>query len=135
MIFNAIRDATSEDLPAIAAIQGPSGWEPKSYLSYTCRVFVNEGKINGFLVSRETGPGEREILNLAVDLAQRRHGVGRKLMEEELQRPAKRWFLEVRESNQAAINLYWSVGFRPAGRRADYYSDPPESAIVMRFLS
>ena len=45
------------------------------------------------------------------------------------------WFLEVRASNAAAIQLYESAGFHRAGRRPDYYADPAEDAIVMRFFS
>jgi ribosomal-protein-alanine N-acetyltransferase len=45
------------------------------------------------------------------------------------------WFLEVRESNSAAINLYKTLGFLTAGRRENYYHDPQEAAIVMRLLS
>jgi ribosomal-protein-alanine N-acetyltransferase len=42
--------------------------------------------------------------------------------------------LEVRKSNEPAINLYKSFGFRPVGVRPNYYVDegqPPEDAIVM----
>ncbi len=45
------------------------------------------------------------------------------------------WFLEVRESNRAAINLYLSMGFEIVGTRPEYYRDPAEAAIVMRFFS
>ena len=45
------------------------------------------------------------------------------------------WFLEVRESNDAAINLYKTLGFAATGRRENYYSEPPEAAIVMRVFS
>ncbi len=44
-------------------------------------------------------------------------------------------FLEVRESNIAARNLYKRLGFLEAGRRRDYYPAPPEDAIVMKFHS
>lgn len=130
-----IRPANAADLPAIAAIQGDSGWPPESYLTYDCRVAVSGGAVAGFLVSRETAPGEREILNLAVDAAQRRRGIGKNLLESELARAGGSYFLEVRESNVAAINLYRSIGFRVIGRRPDYYLDPPEAAIVMTIFS
>ena len=38
-------------------------------------------------------------------------------------------------ANTAAIALYRIARFEPVGRRAEYYSDPPETAIVMRFFS
>lgn len=39
--------------------------------------------------------------------------------------------LEVRPSNQAAIQLYYKHGFAQVGRRKDYYRDPREDAIIM----
>ncbi|OPX39624.1 MAG: hypothetical protein B1H13_09390 [Desulfobacteraceae bacterium 4484_190.3] len=40
-------------------------------------------------------------------------------------------FLEVRPSNTPARKLYRQVGFREVGRRAKYYSDTGEDAILM----
>jgi ribosomal-protein-alanine N-acetyltransferase len=57
------------------------------------------------------------------------------LLEHELERGEGSWFLEVRESNVAAIALYEGLGFRRVGQRENYYRDPSESGIVMRFLS
>jgi ribosomal-protein-alanine N-acetyltransferase len=87
--------------------------------------------------SGQTEHAEREILLLAVDPANRRQGVGRALVEAELASASKgtTWFLEVRESNIAAISLYKAVGFTASGRRPGYYHDPAEAAIVMRFFS
>ena len=39
--------------------------------------------------------------------------------------------LEVRPSNQAAIQLYYKHGFAQVGRRKDYYKQPKEDAIIM----
>jgi ribosomal-protein-alanine N-acetyltransferase len=39
--------------------------------------------------------------------------------------------LEVRVSNQVAINLYTKIGFENAGIRKGYYSDNGEDAMVM----
>jgi ribosomal protein S18 acetylase RimI-like enzyme len=89
----------------------------------------------GFLLSRQTTGGEREILSLAVSSTMRRRGVALRLLEYELERGEGSWFLEVRESNAAAIALYESVGFRPVGRRKEYYNDSHEAGIVMSFLS
>ena len=124
---------------AIASIQAASpqaaAWEPESYLAYDCRIAVVAGIVKGFLVSRQTGPGEREILNLAIEPSQRRRRIARGLIEQELAGHNGVWFLEVRESNTAALNFYKRLGFEPAARRKDYYRDPPESALVMRFFS
>lgn len=138
-----MRHATREDLDAIASIQASSPeasqWEPSSYLEHDCTVGIAEGIVVAFLVSRETAPGEREILNVAVHAARRRCGMARKLLEAELSRPKTQWFLEVRESNAAARRFYESLGFRPTGRRENYYRSlgegSPEGAIVMTFFS
>lgn len=39
--------------------------------------------------------------------------------------------LEVRPSNEAAIQLYYKHGFTQVGRRKDYYQQPKEDAIIM----
>lgn len=39
--------------------------------------------------------------------------------------------LEVRPSNEAAIQLYYKHGFAQVGRRKDYYKQPKEDAIIM----
>ncbi len=134
-----VRAATPDDLAAIAAIQEASPeasqWEPASYLDHECSVAANAGRVLGFLVVRQVAADEREILNLAVDPAERRRGVARKLLETELWRPKMQWFLEVRASNSSAIKLYESTGFREAGRRESYYRNPDEPGIVMKFDS
>jgi ribosomal protein S18 acetylase RimI-like enzyme/glycosyltransferase involved in cell wall biosynthesis len=134
-----IRPATREDLPAIAAIQSASKeasqWTPESYLDHECLVASVEGKVAGFLVTRAVAPDEREILNVAVDPKFRRSGIGRILVETVLYGTGVAWFLEVREFNEAAINLYKTLGFTPAGRRENYYAEPCEAAIVMRVFS
>ncbi|MFR5602317.1 MAG: hypothetical protein ACLTKI_08250 [Lachnospiraceae bacterium] len=39
--------------------------------------------------------------------------------------------LEVRESNETAINLYRAYGFASEAVRKDYYHNPKENAILM----
>ena len=97
-------------------------WDPASYLDHDCRVATRltggpGDLVLGFLVVRQTTPGENEILNLAVDPAARRTGVARGLLEDALARTRGLWFLEVRASNAAALRLYESAGFERAGRR------------------
>jgi ribosomal protein S18 acetylase RimI-like enzyme len=134
-----LRPASREDLDRIAQIQTAcpeaAHWEPSSYLDIDCTVAAERGTVLGFLASRQTAPGQREILNLATDPAYRGRCIARRLLEAELERGKNQWFLEVRESNTPAIRLYESAGFRLAGRREKYYSNPLETAIVMRFFS
>jgi ribosomal-protein-alanine acetyltransferase len=134
-----VRPATAADLNAIIAIQkaspAASQWQPADYMQYDCLVAVQSTQIVGFVLSRPTAPGEREILNVAVDPAHRRHGIARRLLEAELARGRNTWFLELRESNIPALRLYESLGFQRAGLREFYYHDPKESAIVMKIIS
>jgi [ribosomal protein S18]-alanine N-acetyltransferase len=93
------------------------------------------GQICGFLVARIAGD-EAEILNAAVDTARRRQGVGTALLEAAVTtvqaRGAKNVYLEVRESNSAAISFYGRHGFEKTGERRGYYSSPTENAVVMK---
>jgi ribosomal-protein-alanine N-acetyltransferase len=135
----SLRPARLADLAAIDAIQAASPeavhWNPADYLKHDCRVCELNSCVAGFLVSREVAPGESEILNIAVDPAERRTGIARRLLTDALARVKGTWFLEVRASNAAAIRLYESAGFTRAGDRPNYYYAPPEDAIVMRFFS
>ena len=92
------------------------------------------GKVIGFLIGRQVG-GEAEILNAAVILTKRRKGQGgallKAVMDDFRERGVSRVFLEVRESNEAGIAFYEKHGFSKTGRRAGYYHDPDEAAIVM----
>ena len=78
---------------------------------------------------------ESHITNIAVAPEWRRHGIGRKLMEELLRislgQGARSITLEVRRSNVAAQNLYQSFGFVVAGVRRGYYTDDNEDALIM----
>lgn len=136
-----LRTAEAADLDAIARILAASPeasqWAASDCLSFDCTVAAlkADNRIVGLLLSREITHGEHEILNLAVDPAARRKGVALRLLESELDHREGSWFLEVRESNAAAIALYESLGFRRVGVRKNYYNDPLEEGIVMRFLS
>jgi ribosomal-protein-alanine N-acetyltransferase len=130
-----LRLACTADAPALEEIETESfpdaSWKAVDFLRYDCWIAEYEGVIAGFLVSRSTAPPEREILNLAVATRFRRSGAATLLLQQELKQPAS-LFLEVRESNQAARNLYKKLGFQEIDKRRAYYRNPPESAIVMQ---
>jgi ribosomal-protein-alanine N-acetyltransferase len=138
-----IRPGCAGDLSAVAAIQAASPqaaqWDVNDYVRYDLRVAICEQQIVGFLVSRAAGlPGddcEWEILNLAVLPAIRRHGVARSLLTSFLRDRHSPVYLEVRPSNEAAVRLYESLGFKEVKRRPEYYESPLEAAIVMKFHS
>lgn len=81
---------------------------------------------------------EAEIIDFRVDTSVRQRGVGRFLLGETLKTlnvsGVKSVFLEVRDSNVAAITLYEHAGFATIGRREGYYatSQGREDALVMR---
>jgi ribosomal-protein-alanine N-acetyltransferase len=135
----SLRPAMEADLDEIWRIQSASGqasqWKPADYLLHDCIVAAVEHCLVGFAVARRTAPDEIEILNVAVDPASRRRGIGRSLIRELIGKSPGTVFLEVRQSNIAARKLYHSLGFEVAGVRQDYYSQPMESAIVMKFHS
>jgi ribosomal-protein-alanine N-acetyltransferase len=93
--------------------------------------------ILGYIVARETA-GELHINNFAVRSGHRRRGIGAALLERVLAearlRQANAAFLEVRSGNHAAQALYEKSGFRAIARRANYYSDPREDAVVMSLV-
>ena len=137
--MTGIRRGGPGDLEEIAAIQEASPeaprWKVSEYEQYDLWVVLQDDRIAGFLVSRQLGEGEREILNLAVLPQFRRLGLARALLGTLLTGDSGDIYLEVRESNQAARNLYQSIGFREIGTRRKYYENPPEPAIVMKFHS
>ena len=68
---------------------------------------------------------ECNLLYIAVASHYRQQGIGRQLldalMRQSQQHNMSRVFLEVRESNQAAIALYTAAGFINNGMRKNYY--------------
>lgn len=78
---------------------------------------------------------EGEITNVAVDPDQRRKKVAQQLMTELIARldakEISRIVLEVRASNQPAIELYKKLGFENVGTRKRFYQKPTEDAYIM----
>lgn len=140
----AIRAFRAEDAAALTSIlqEAPeaANWTQESYRelmnSPGAVAFVSEtgGSVTGFIIGRRV-LDEAEVLNLAVTTAARRRGKGGALLgaaiEEFRARGVSRVFLEVRETNGTGITFYERRGFRKTGRRAGYYRDPDEAAIVM----
>ncbi|OHV73193.1 GNAT family N-acetyltransferase [Ensifer sp. LCM 4579] len=92
----------------------------------------------GFVLSRAAA-GEAEILTIGVDPRFARSGLGWRLMQavtrEALVKGAEAIFLEVDETNEAAIGLYRKLGFSKVGERRAYYQGAGgarTAALVMR---
>lgn len=78
---------------------------------------------------------EGHVTNLAVDRDYRRRGIGSRLLDTLVEaakaRGVRSLTLEVRESNEAAIQLYEKFGFYSVGRRKRYYPEDDEDALIM----
>ena len=142
-----IRPATPADIPAMMRLVNHSAtaahWSREQY----DRVFGGDAPrrlalvieesniIQGFLVAHEVA-AEWEIENVAIAGAARRRGLGTRLLGEFLNRARAEGgssvFLEVRESNRAARQLYEKWAFAQSGRFFSYYQQPQEDAIVYR---
>lgn len=85
---------------------------------------------------KSTLESEIEIYNIAVDKKYQREGIGTSLIQKIIQIGMKRQvnsiWLEVRESNTAAISLYKRNKFKEIYRRKKIYTHPQEDASVMK---
>ena len=101
---------------------------------YTSLIALDDQRIIGY-VGMKAVFDEADITNVAVDLSERRQGIGKALIKELLiiadQQKLNRIFLEVRMSNEAAIRLYERVGFKKIDCRKNYYEKPREDAWIM----
>lgn len=81
--------------------------------------------------------GEASVLRIAVLPEYRRCGIGNRLLKAALNeaknRDAEQAFLEVRAENEAAKQLYRSLGFQEFSIRKGYYRDG-EDAVMMRLF-
>lgn len=78
---------------------------------------------------------EIQIVNVATAPTFRKMGVGKSLISYLLdfakENEVNKLFLEVRESNVPAINLYSRFGFIAVGVSKNHYKEPTENAILM----
>jgi len=105
--------------------------------AFALRAIV-DGAVAGFCLCRLAGP-EVELLLIAVAPPSQGSGRAQALISSAqrlaLSRGATEMFLEVRENNLSARQLYRRTGFHEAGRRSDYYTGSDGSrfaAITMR---
>jgi ribosomal-protein-alanine N-acetyltransferase len=96
-----------------------------------------DGDLVGYCVAM-SGVGEMHLLNITVAPGARRRGHARRIVGELVwlcrSRDEDRLWLEVRESNDQAREVYRRLGFEAVGRRKGYYPAPAgqrEDAIVM----
>ena len=138
-----VKRMQQEDLPAVCEIEKDNfsmPWSETSFLDSmerTDTVFLTafaDGEVAGYLGCYCVA-GEGEITNVAVKDSCRRRGIGgmllQKLYEEGALLDCHEFFLEVRESNEAAIGLYTRSGFTKEGIRKNFYEKPVENALIM----
>jgi len=105
----------------------------------TCFLVAQMGdEVLGFAVFREVGD-DGELLQIATRKDTRQGGVGSLLLSAVLQyakeKSLGKVFLEVRDSNAAAIGLYEKFGFKTLRVRKGYYDNPTEDALVMEYIN
>ena len=103
---------------------------------YQCWVLANKQKIVAHGVM-SVAIGECHLLTLCVHPEYQRRGYARKLfsllLDRAFKQDARECFLEVRTSNESAIQLYQSMGFVEIGQRKNYYPGVygREDALIM----
>ncbi|OIQ23099.1 ribosomal protein S18-alanine N-acetyltransferase [uncultured Vibrio sp.] len=101
-------------------------------------MLVNEEVVGYFYAQNIVG--EVTLLNIAVSSKEQGKGYGKRLTEYFLEMcekaNAESAWLEVRESNKKAYQLYESVGFNELDRRVNYYPTDKgkEDAIIMSYI-
>ena len=91
-------------------------------------VYLIDDKVSGYLMILDS-IDVYEILAIATIEEYRNKGIAQKLLNKI---KIKNIFLEVRESNQTAINFYKKNKFKEISIRKNYYSKPNENAIIMK---
>jgi ribosomal-protein-alanine N-acetyltransferase len=132
-----IRKYRPEDLPSIMEIEAEAF--PKTAYDETIFITWSQGLPETFLIHMDE-PSRRivgyimfwpdgHIASVAVAPDFRRKGIGTRLVERSVQMCNGIAKIEVRKSNEVAIEFYKNLGFVQIGIVPDYY--PEEDAIVM----
>lgn len=107
----------------------------KSYLNTLIKgdnsfiyIYLIDDKVCGYLIILDS-IDVYEILAIATVEEYRNKGIAQELLNKI---KIKNIFLEVRESNQTAINFYKKNKFKEISIRKNYYSKPTENAIIMK---
>ncbi len=138
------RALVASDLGRVVAIERlafTDPWPKSAFVELLAQTYVRalaidgeDGELVGYGISA-VAADQGEILNLAVDPGRQRRGFGRALLAAMLERMRAEGvtavFLEVRQSNAAAIHLYSVAGFHSVSIRRRYYQHPTEHAVTM----
>ena len=136
-----VRPMRQGDIEAVGAMESahqPRPWSQEVFADELVRddriyvVCADEQEVVGFGGVMIVGD-EAHVTNLLVAPSHRRQGVARKMMKQlvvqSIDRGARHLTLEVRTRNEAARNLYSSMGLAPVGVRPGYYGD--DDALIL----
>lgn len=139
------------DLIRIGEETSLSPWSAQSYLeeiknpvAVMLRLVGEDNSTIGFIVGRLVTGGEietqadAEIYNIAVIEREQKKGRGQSLLDAFAkicrEKQAVNIWLEVRESNIKAIRFYERNGFERIQSRRNFYENPREHALLMKFM-
>ena len=139
-----IRRMTLEDIAAVVELDRLSfnlPWPERSFrfeltdnTASRCWVYESDGRIVGMIVAWLL-MDEAHIATISTHPDYRRKGIARNLLTHALRYMSREGavtsFLEVRENNHVAQEMYRSFGYENSGRRKRYYKDTGEDAILM----
>ena len=138
-----IRLMQAADVAAVAKIEKSvqsHPWTLKQFedavTAYQSTVIEQQGQVLGFCILQPV-LDEANLLLMAIDPAQQGQGLGYQLLDASvamLKNNPVQIFLEVRETNIAAIKLYEKSGFHRIDLRKNYYpgsNGTREHAIIM----
>ena len=117
----------------------PSPWKYETFLSsfevgHKGIICKNANRMIGFIIFSPISP-EAHILSISVRNEMQSKGIGTLLLKSMLDQCKvmnyKKIFLEVRVSNEKAINFYEKFGFSKDAIRNNYYTDNSEDALLM----
>ena len=138
-----LRLMTLADIPAVYAIERQVQTHPWSETLFSdsvqnghyCTVLEQGSQVVGFCILQKVHD-EANLLLMAIDPAFQKRGLGVQLLEQSIKGLGEQCnmvFLEVRQSNQAAIGLYEKIGFAQMDLRKNYYptAQGKEHAVLM----
>ena len=117
----------------------PRPWKYETFLSsfevgHKGLICKNYNQMIGFIIFSPISP-EAHILSISVRNEMQSKGIGTLLLKSMLDQCKvmnyKKIFLEVRVSNEKAINFYEKFGFSKDAIRYNYYTDNSEDALLM----
>lgn len=146
-----IRNARKNDIAAMLEIESISYPKPWNEQAFACEFSKQNAGANLFYAAEDEQTGAVagyavgnvivdfvHILNIAVAPQYRGQGLGRELLKsierEALKRKLFSLTLEVRESNETAINLYKKSGYTEKGRREKCYDGKEDELLMWKTL-